>query len=233
MNNDGESTSKQDGNGKPTSMDRKLQSKKFLKAFELNYPPVNGEQIESAVENILVALGEDPQREGLVGTPNRVARAYEELLSGYRTDPAALLNNALFNVEYDDMVIVKDIEYASFCEHHMLPFVGHAHVAYIPNGKVIGLSKIPRIVDMFAQRLQVQERMTRQIAEFINEVLNPAGVGVVVEGVHLCSMIRGVEKHDSNMTTSTMLGTFRERSKTRNEFLAHLNRPKSNHLPGF
>ncbi len=228
MNND-------DGTGeKPTTkMDRKLQSKKFLEAFELNFPPVNGEQIEAAVEDILIAVGEDPRREGLLGTPDRVARAYEELLSGYRADPAALINNALFNVDYDDMVIVKDIEFASMCEHHMLPFVGHAHVAYIPNGKVIGLSKIPRIVDMFAQRLQVQERMTRQIAEFINEVLNPVGVGVVVEGVHMCSMIRGVEKHDSNMTTSAMLGTFRERSKTRNEFLAHLNRPKSNHLAGF
>jgi GTP cyclohydrolase IA len=227
MNND-------DGNGKQgTKMDRKLQSKKFLETFELNFPPVNGEQIEAAVENILVAVGEDPQREGLLGTPNRVARAYAELLSGYRADPVAVINNAMFDVDYDDMVIIKDIEFASMCEHHMLPFVGHAHVAYIPNGKVIGLSKIPRIVDIFAQRLQVQERMTRQIADFINQVLNPVGVGVVVEGVHMCSMIRGVEKHDSNMTTSAMLGTFRECSMTRNEFLAHLNRPKSNHLPGF
>jgi GTP cyclohydrolase I len=227
MNNDDERNGKQF-----TEFDRKLQSKKFLEAFELNFPAINGEQIEAAVENILLAVGEDPQRAGLLGTPNRVARAYEELLGGYRTDPAALINNAFFDVDYDDMVIVQDIEFASLCEHHMLPFIGHAHVAYIPNGKVIGLSKIPRVVDMFAQRLQVQERMTRQIAEFINEILNPAGVGVVVEGVHMCSMIRGVEKHDSNMTTSAMLGTFRERSKTRNEFLAHLSRPKNKHFSG-
>jgi|FLYN01.1.fsa_nt_gi GTP cyclohydrolase I len=228
MNKDNE------GNGKHLAeVERKLQSKKFLAAFELDFPPVNHEQMEAAVESILVAVGEDPQREGLVDTPRRVARAYEEMLSGYRTDPTALLNNALFDVDYDDMVIVKDIEFASFCEHHLLPFVGHAHVAYIPNGKVIGLSKIPRIVDMFAQRLQVQERMTRQIAEFINEILNPVGVGVVVEGVHMCSMIRGVEKHDASMTTSAMLGTFREKSKTRNEFLAHLNRAGSKHPSGF
>jgi GTP cyclohydrolase I len=228
---------KGNGNGdkhdEHTAVDRKLKSKNFLATFELNFPPVNDEQIEAAVEDILVAVGEDPQREGLVDTPRRVARAYTEMLSGYRTDPAALLNNALFDVDYDDMVIVKDIEFASLCEHHMLPFVGHAHVAYIPNGKVVGLSKIPRIVDMFAQRLQVQERMTRQIAAFISEVLNPVGVGVVVEGVHMCSMIRGVEKHDTSMTTSAMLGTFREKSKTRNEFLSHLNRARSRHSGGF
>jgi GTP cyclohydrolase I len=217
----------------PAEMNRKLKSKDFLATFELNFPPVNGEQIEAAIEDILVAVGEDPQREGLMNTPQRVARAYEEMLEGYRTDPVALLNNALFDVEYDDMVIVKDIEFASLCEHHMLPFVGHVHVAYIPNGKVIGLSKIPRIVDMFAQRLQVQERMTRQIAEFINEVINPVGVGVVAEGVHMCSMIRGVEKHDASMTTSAMLGTFREKSKTRSEFLSHLNRSRNSHVGGF
>ena len=229
-------TNKANSDGKqvsPAEVDRKLKSKDFLATFELNFPPVNNEQIEAAIEDILVAVGEDPQREGLLNTPQRVARAYEEMLEGYRTDPVALLNNALFDVEYDDMVIVKDIEFASLCEHHMLPFVGHVHVAYIPNGKVIGLSKIPRIVDMFAQRLQVQERMTRQIAEFINEVINPVGVGVVAEGVHMCSMIRGVEKHDASMTTSAMLGTFREKSKTRSEFLAHLNRSRSAHLGGF
>lgn len=233
MNKDRDDRRKQKQENEPIiPVEVKLRSEDFLRTFELDFPPINCEQIEAATEDILVAVGEDPQREGLLGTPARVARAYEELLSGYRTDPAALLNNALFDVEYDDMVIVKDIEFASLCEHHMLPFIGHAHVAYIPNGKVIGLSKLPRIVDMFAQRLQVQERMTRQIAEFVHEILNPAGVGVVVEGVHMCSMIRGVEKHDSSMTTSTMLGTFREKSKTRNEFLAHLNRPRSSNSFG-
>jgi GTP cyclohydrolase IA len=233
MNKDRDGRRKQKQETKPViPVEVKLRSEDFLRTFELDFPAINCEQIEAATENILVAVGEDPQREGLQGTPSRVARAYEELLSGYRTDPVALLNGALFDVEYDDMVIVKDVEFASLCEHHMLPFLGHAHIAYIPSGKVIGLSKIPRIVDMFAQRLQVQERMTRQIAEFVNEVLNPVGVGVVVEGVHMCSMIRGVEKHDSSMTTSTMLGTFREKSKTRSEFLAHLNRPRNSNSLG-
>jgi GTP cyclohydrolase I len=206
------------------TMEMKLQSADFLKIFELDLPPVNQTMIESAVSDILVAVGEDPTREGLVNTPNRVARAYEELLSGYRTDPARLINGALFDVEYDDMVIVRDIEFSSLCEHHMLPFTGHAHVAYIPRGKVIGLSKIPRVVDMFARRLQVQERMTRQIANFLSEVLDAQGVAVVVEGQHMCSMMRGVEKHDSSMTTSAMLGVFRENDLTRGEFLAHLDR---------
>jgi GTP cyclohydrolase I len=202
----------------------KLNSEAFLKVFELGLPPVDHAMIEAATVNILTAVGEDPNREGLLNTPNRVARMYEELLVGYRTDPVKLLNGALFDVEYDDMVIVKDIEFSSLCEHHMLPFIGHAHVAYIPRGKVIGLSKIPRIVDMFARRLQVQERMTRQIANFISEVLDARGVAVVVEGKHMCSMMRGVQKHDSSMTTSTMLGTFRENETTRSEFMAHLGR---------
>lgn len=184
-------------------------------------------KIESAVREMLIAFGEDPKREGLLNTPKRVARMYPELLSGYKTDPEKLLNKAVFNVDYDDMVIVRDIEFFSLCEHHMLPFMGRAHVAYIPNGQVIGLSKIPRIVDMFARRLQVQEQMTRQVADFIMELLKPQGVAVVVEGLHLCAMMRGVKKHDARMTTSTMLGTFRTRVATRQEFLNHLDRGAS------
>src|SRR5438128_7162730 len=159
----------------PTKIDDKMMSTDFKRIFELGLPPVDVERIEQATTEILTAVGEDPDREGLLNTPHRVAKMYGELLSGYRTDPIKLINNAIFDVEYDDMVIVKDIEFSSLCEHHMLPFIGHAHVAYIPRGKVIGLSKIPRIVDMFSQRLQVQERMTRQIANFINEVLDPMG----------------------------------------------------------
>lgn len=180
--------------------------------------------IEQAVHAMLTAFGENPNREGLINTPKRVARMYPELLSGYKTDAQKLLNNAIFNVTYDDMVIVRDIEYFSLCEHHLLPFMGRAHVAYIPNGQVIGLSKIPRIVDMFARRLQVQEQMTRQIADFLMNLLKPQGVAVVVEGLHLCAMMRGVKKHDARMTTSTMLGTFRTRVATRQEFLNHLDR---------
>jgi GTP cyclohydrolase I len=207
-----------------SAMDTKLVSEEFRRAFELDLPPVDHDAIESATVGVLNAVGEDPTRDGLLKTPNRVARMYDELLSGYRTDAAKLLNGALFDVEYDDMVIVKNIEYYSLCEHHMLPFYGHVHVAYIPQKKVVGLSKIPRIVDMFARRLQVQERMTRQIADFINEVLEPKGVAVVAEGVHMCAMMRGVHKQDSSMTTSAMLGAFREDNITRSEFLAHLER---------
>ncbi|HRF95534.1 MAG TPA: GTP cyclohydrolase I, partial [Aggregatilineales bacterium] len=158
------------GNGKHNLIDmmqEKFGSDDFLQSFELGFPPVERDNIEDAVEKILYAVGEDPKREGLQRTPHRVAKAYEELLEGYRIDPAELINGAIFDVEYDDMVIVRDIEYYSLCEHHMLPFIGRAHVAYIPNEKVIGLSKIPRIVDMFARRLQVQERLTRQIADFV------------------------------------------------------------------
>lgn len=208
-------------------MDGKLQSEDFLRIFELGLPPVDHERIEAATTDILTAVGEDPSREGLLDTPKRVARMYDELLSGYRTDPAKLINNAIFDVEYDDMVIVRDIEFSSLCEHHMLPFLGHAHVAYIPCGKVIGLSKIPRIVDMFSRRLQVQERMTRQIANFINEVLDPRGVAVVVEGQHMCSMMRGVQKGDASMTTSAMLGTFRDKPEVRSEFMSHLGRSRN------
>ena len=180
--------------------------------------------IRQAVEQILTAVGEDPQRSGLQNTPDRFARMLNELLEGYRVDPVALLNGAIFEETYDEMVIVRDIEFYSLCEHHFLPFLGRAHVAYFPRGKVIGLSKIPRIVDMFARRLQVQERMTRQIAEFLQGVLHPWGVAVVIEGLHLCATMRGVKKHDARMTTSAMLGAFREHLATRQEFLENISR---------
>ncbi len=180
--------------------------------------------IETAVENMIIAVGEDPSRDGLKKTPMRVARMYAELFAGYRTDPVAVVNSAIFDVKYDEMVIVRDIEFYSLCEHHMLPFIGRAHVAYIPDGKVLGLSKIPRIVDMFARRLQVQERMTRQIADFLRDLLQPQGVAVVVEAMHLCSMMRGVKKHDARMTTSAMHGAFRANLATRQEFLDNISR---------
>ena len=181
------------------------------------------ETIETSVHEILDAVGENPQREGLLGTPNRVARMYDELLAGYNQDLKAVINGALFDVEYDEMVLVRDIEFSSLCEHHMLPFIGKAHVAYLPKDKVIGLSKIPRIVDMFARRLQVQERMTRQIAQVIEEVLDPHGVAVAVEGLHMCSMMRGVKKANARMITSAMLGSFRENPSTRAEFMSLIN----------
>lgn len=185
---------------------------------------IDHKSIIDSITNILKAVGEDPEREGLVNTPNRVARSYDELLAGYRIDPYKLINGALFDVEYDEMVIVRDIEFYSLCEHHMLPFIGRAHVAYIPGTKVIGLSKIPRIVDMFARRLQVQERLTQQVAQFVDEALHPHGVAVVIEAIHLCSMMRGVKKHDSKMTTSAMLGYFRNNLGTRAEFLDNISR---------
>ncbi len=185
---------------------------------------IDQDAIRAAVAQMLAAFGEDPQREGLRDTPERMARMYEELLAGYRTDPVALVNDALFEVEYDEMVIVRDIEFYSLCEHHMLPFMGRAHVAYIPRGRVIGLSKIPRIVDLFARRLQVQERMTRQIADFLDELLHPGGVAVVVEALHMCSAMRGVKKHDARMTTSAMLGAFRTEMMVRMEFLDSISR---------
>jgi GTP cyclohydrolase I len=175
--------------------------------------------IEKAVRRTLKSIGENPERDGLRRTPERVARMYEELTAGYHTDPLKLINEALFDVDYSEMVIVRDIDFYSLCEHHMLPFLGKAHVAYIPNGKVIGLSKIPRIVDMFARRLQVQERMTQQIASFIDEILNPYGVAVVVEGAHMCMMMRGVKKTNARMVTSALLGTFKKDPKTRAEFM--------------
>lgn len=185
---------------------------------------IDTQAIQESVRRMLIAFGENPERQGLIRTPERVASMYEELLAGYRVDPVELINEAIFDVNYDEMVVVRDIEFYSLCEHHMLPFIGRAHVAYIPRGKVIGLSKIPRVVDMFARRLQVQERMTRQIADFLNEVLHPLGVAVVVEAIHMCAMIRGVKKHNSRMTTSTMLGAFRTSMATRMEFLDNISR---------
>jgi len=175
---------------------------------------------EELVREMLVRLGEDPEREGLKRTPERVAKAYQFLTRGYSEDPEALLRKALFTVTYDEMVIVKDVEMFSLCEHHMLPFFGKVHVAYIPNGKVIGLSKIPRLIDVFARRLQVQERLTMQIAECIQQAIAPEGVGVVVEARHLCMMMRGVEKQHSAAVTSSMLGAFRNEENTRQEFLS-------------
>lgn len=184
-------------------------------------------EIEAAIHQLLQAFGEDACREGLERTPERVARMYDELLAGYRVDPFKLINEALFDVDYEDMVIVRDIEFYSLCEHHLLPFIGRAHVAYLPNGKVIGLSKIPRVVDLFARRLQVQERMTRQIADFLEAAIHPHGVAVVVEGLHLCSKIRGVKKANARMVTSAMCGSFKENEITRNEFLNHISRDVS------
>lgn len=186
---------------------------------EMDYKAIDKKKIVDSVSKILSAIGEDPQREGLVRTPHRVANAYEEILGGYTMDPVKLINGALFTVDYDEMVVVKDIEFFSLCEHHLLPFFGRVHVAYLPRNKVLGLSKIPRIVDMFAHRLQVQERMTQQIAHFMQDTINPLGVGVVVEAQHLCMMMRGIKKEQASMTTSAMLGGFRTRLETRMEFL--------------
>lgn len=185
---------------------------------------IDQEKVAKCVKQLLEAFGERPDRQGLVNTPERVSRMYTELLSGYREDPIEMVNDAIFDVKYDEMVIVRDIEFFSLCEHHMLPFMGRAHVAYLPAGRVIGLSKIPRIVDMFARRLQVQERMTRQIADMVSALLSPHGVAVVVEGLHLCTMMRGVKKHDARMTTSAMLGAFRKNLATREEFLDNISR---------
>src|SRR5258708_10937463 len=179
------------------------------------------------VHEILVRQGEDPQRDGLLKTPERVQKALEYLTKGYQEDPDKVLQGALFDVTYDEMVIVKDIEMFSLCEHHMLPFFGKVHVAYIPNGKVIGLSKIARLVDIFARRLQVQERLTVQIAETIQKAIQPQGVGVVIEARHLCVMMRGVEKQHSAAVTSHMLGSFRTAQKTREEFLSLIRNGKN------
>ena len=180
------------------------------------------------VREQLVRLGEDPEREGLARTPERVEQALRYLTKGYETDPEKILKGALFTVEYDEMVIVKDVEMFSMCEHHMLPFFGKVHVAYIPNGKVIGLSKIPRLIDAFARRLQVQERLTTQIAECIQNAIHPQGVGVVIEARHLCMMMRGVEKQHSSAVTSSMLGSFRNEENTRQEFLSLLKQKPAN-----
>ncbi len=193
---------------------------------EAGVAATEGDQaVESAVRQILVEMGEDPQRKGLAATPARVRRMYQELTAGYWVDPERLVNDAIFDVRYSEMVVVKDIPFYSLCEHHLLPFFGSAHVAYIPAGRVIGLSKIPRIVEMYARRLQVQERMTRQIADFLMERLAPSGVGVVVEASHLCAVMRGVRKPGTIMTTSHVLGLFRTADRTRAEFFSHLQRP--------
>jgi GTP cyclohydrolase I len=184
--------------------------------------PTNGDPIESAMRGILKHLGEDPSRDGLVATPRRVAKSLRFLTSGYRQDVDKVLNGALFDVCYDEMVIVKDIEVFSLCEHHLLPFFGRCHVAYIPSNKVIGLSKLPRIVDVFARRLQVQERLTTEIAYTIMDKIKPLGVGVVIEARHLCMIMRGVEKQNSVAVTSTMLGCFRDDRRTREELLSLL-----------
>jgi len=175
---------------------------------------------EDLMREMLIRLGENPDREGLVRTPERVHKAYDFLTKGYAEDPEAMLKKALFTVTYDEMVIVKDVEMFSLCEHHMLPFFGKVHVAYIPNGKVIGLSKIPRLIEIFSRRLQIQERLTTQIAETIQKTIEPQGVGVVIEARHLCMMMRGVEKQHSAAVTSSMLGCFRDEQETRTEFLS-------------
>jgi GTP cyclohydrolase I len=179
--------------------------------------------IAPLVREILVRLDEDPTRQGLERTPERVEKALKFLTSGYRTDVSEVLNGALYEVKYDEMVVVKDIEFFSMCEHHMLPFFGKMHVAYLPKSKVIGLSKIPRIVDMFARRLQIQERLTQEVARTIQDLIDPVGVGVICEARHFCMMMRGVEKQHSGAMTSAMLGIFRDRKKTRDEFLALVN----------
>tara|TARA_B100001750_G_C15514582_1_gene606047 strand:+ start:3164 stop:3787 length:624 start_codon:yes stop_codon:yes gene_type:complete len=206
-------------------------SKNNLKSIsDLFLDPIDQDSINKAVDTLLSSIGEDPNRQGLQGTPDRIARMYAEIFDGYRTDPDKLINDALFDVSYNEMVIVKDIAYTSMCEHHMLPFFGRAHVAYIPNGKVIGLSKIPRIVDMFSHRLQLQEKLTSQIADFLETALEPLGVAVVVEGLHLCSMMRGVKKASARMVTSAMRRNFLNNRRTRSEFLEHLERSSKDML---
>ncbi len=180
--------------------------------------------LESLYEKILIEIGEDPKREGLLRTPHRAAKAMQFLTAGYEQDLGDIVNNAIFNSDSDEMVIVKGIEMYSLCEHHLLPFIGKCHVAYIPTGKVLGLSKVARIVDLFSRRLQIQENLTKQIAECIMKVTDAEGVGVIIEAKHLCMMMRGVEKQNSVMTTSVMLGSFRNDAPTRNEFLQLLNR---------
>ena len=182
-------------------------------------PRTGTDRAEQLVHDFLIELGEDPTREGLLKTPERVIRAFRFLTEGYRKDVDELFNEAFFQEDYDEMVVVRDIELYSLCEHHLLPFFGKAHVAYIPNRRIVGLSKIPRLVDLFARRLQVQERMTKEIAETMMEKLDPRGVAVVIEARHLCMVMRGVEKQNSSMTTSHMLGAFRDSQSTRMEFM--------------
>ena len=185
----------------------------------MNTGSKNGDRIEKAVLEILKEIGEDPERQGLQRTPERISKMYKELASGYSVSPQEVVNGAIFEEKYDEMVIVRDVEFYSLCEHHLLPFFGKCHVAYIPNGKIIGLSKIPRIVEVFARRLQVQERMTVQIADFLDDILRPDGIAVVAEAYHLCMAMRGVKKADASMVTSSMRGSFKEDQRTRAEFL--------------
>ncbi len=180
---------------------------------------MNQEKVKDLVKTLLTEIGEDPEREGLLSTPTRVAKAYEFLTKGYQQDIGEVLNKAIFNERYDEMVVVKNIDFYSMCEHHLLPFYGKVHVAYIPNGKIVGLSKVPRIVEVFSRRLQVQERMTQQIADTIAKYLQPIGVAVVAEAFHMCMMMRGVEKQNSSATTSAMHGVFQDDARTRMEFL--------------
>ena len=187
--------------------------------IRVDYNDASLKKLEESVVDILKEIGEDPKREGLIRTPNRVAKSYRFLTKGYDEDVEKLLNNAIFNEHYDEMVIVKDIDFYSLCEHHMLPFFGKCHIAYIPKGKIVGLSKLPRLVEMYSRRLQVQERMTREIGDMINKILEPKGVAVVTEASHLCMMMRGVEKQNSIATASCMLGRFKSDEKTRAEFL--------------
>jgi GTP cyclohydrolase IA len=189
--------------------------------------PQRGGSLAPLVKELLAGLGEDPEREGLARTPERVEEALRFLTSGYRIDVQKIINNALYEVKYDEMVVVKDIEFFSLCEHHLLPFYGKIHVAYLPRNRVLGLSKIPRIVDAFARRLQIQERLTQQVAQTIQQAADPVGVGVICEARHFCMMMRGVEKQHSGAMTSAMLGSFRDKKKTRDEFLALVNH-KSN-----
>jgi GTP cyclohydrolase I len=201
---------------------------KMSEGTEIIIPDIKGEEtIADLVRKMLALIGEDPNREGLRRTPERFEKAFRYLTSGYRQDPEKLLNGAMFSVCYDNMVVVKDIELYSLCEHHLLPFFGKCHVAYIPNKKVVGLSKIARLVNMYARRLQIQERLTSQIAKAIQDKLSPEGVGVVIEARHLCMVMRGVEKQHSSAMTSAMLGAFRENKQTRDEFLSLINHGKA------
>lgn len=190
----------------------------FATTIESRLPAPNAHNLEPLVREMLQNLGENPAREGLRRTPERVARMYGELLAGYQTDLNALVNGAIFETQYQDIVLVRNLRFYSLCEHHMLPFYGQAHVAYIPDGAIIGLSKIPRLVEMYARRLQVQERMTQQIAETLQDILHPRGVAVVVEGAHMCAMMRGIQKTEARMITNTMLGVFQVDDKLRNDF---------------
>ena len=207
-----------------TEIGEQAESAAFIEGGASRHPDDPNGRVEAAVRQILVEIGEDPDRQGLLGTPERVHRMYTELTAGYHVDAERLVNGAIFDVDYSEMVVVKDIPFYSLCEHHLLPFFGTAAVAYIPRGRVIGLSKIPRVVEMYARRLQVQERLTQQIADFLNERLDPQGVGVVIEATHLCAVMRGIRKPGTIMTTSAVLGLFRTRDRTRAEFFAHLER---------